>query len=150
MKTKLYCFLAFFCTMTMLSFAQSKEEKAVATQVESLRKAMVDADKATLEKLTDAKLSYGHSGGKIEDQSTFVSNIVSGHSDFVTIDLTNQTIVISGNTAIVRHDLVATTNDNGKPGNVHLHILLVWVKEGGQWKLLARQAVKQPIAILNP
>lgn len=146
MKTKLYCFLVFFCCITMLTFAQSKDEKAVATQVESLRKAMVDADKATLEKLTDAKLTYGHSGGKIEDKSTFVENIVSGHSDFLSIDLTDQTIVISGNTAIVRHNLAAATNDNGKPGNVHLHILLVWVKEGSQWKLIARQAVKQPVA----
>ncbi|WP_343692515.1 nuclear transport factor 2 family protein [Chitinophaga sp.] len=146
MKTKLYCFLILFCTLTTLAFAQSKDEKAVAAQVESLRKAMVDADKATLEKLADAKLSYGHSGGKIEDKQTFVENIVSGHSDFVSIDLTDQTIVISGNTAIVRHNLVAATNDNGKPGNVHLHILLVWVKEGGQWKLIARQAVKQPVA----
>jgi ketosteroid isomerase-like protein len=132
----------------MISFAQSKDEKAVASQVESLRKAMVDADKATLEKLADAKLSYGHSGGKIEDKPTFVENIVSGHSDFLSIDLTDQTIVITGNTAIVRHNFAAATNDNGKPGNVHLHILLVWVKEGGQWKLIARQAVKQPVA--NP
>lgn len=148
MKTKLYCFLIIFCSMTTISFAQSKEEKAVAAQVELLRKAMVDADKATLEKLADAKLTYGHSGGKIEDKPTFVDNIVSGHSDFLSIDLTDQTIVISGNTAIVRHNLAAATNDNGKPGNVHLHVLSVWVKEGSQWKMIARQAVKQPVA--NP
>ncbi|WPQ60739.1 nuclear transport factor 2 family protein [Chitinophaga sancti] len=146
MKTKLYCFLVIFCSMTMISFAQSKEEKAVAAQVELLRKAMVDADKATLEKLVDAKLTYGHSGGKIEDKATFVDNIVSGHSDFLSIELSDQTIVVSGNTAIVRHNLAAATNDNGKPGNVHLHVLLVWAKEGSQWKLLARQAVKQPVA----
>lgn len=147
MRTKLHL-LIFFCLMNVVSFAQSKDEKAVATQVEALRKAMVDADKPALEKLTDAKLTYGHSGGKLEDQASFVSNIVSGHSDFVSIDLTDQTVVVSGHTAIVRHNFAAATNDNGKPGNVHLHILLVWVKEGGQWKLLARQAVKQPVA--NP
>lgn len=147
MRTKCYL-LIFFCGMTMVSFAQSKDEKAVATQVEALRKAMVDADRAALEKLTDAKLTYGHSGGKLEDQATFVNNIVSGHSDFLSIELSDQTVVVSGSTAVVRHNLTAATNDNGKPGNVHLHILLVWVKEGGQWKLLARQAVKQPVA--NP
>jgi hypothetical protein len=130
--------------MSTISFAQTKDEKAVTTQVELLRKAMVDADKGALEKLADEKLSYGHSGGKIEDKAAFVTNIVSGKSDFVSIDLTEQTIVITGNTAIVRHTFTAETNDGGKPGTVHLKILLVWSKEGNQWKLLARQAVKIP------
>ncbi|WP_245705577.1 nuclear transport factor 2 family protein [Chitinophaga filiformis] len=130
--------------MSTISFAQSKEEKAVASQVELLRKAMVDADKASLEKVANEKLSYGHSGGKIEDKTAFVSNIVSGKSDFVSIDLSDQTIAISGNTAIVRHTLTAETNDNGVAGHVKLYVLLVWSKEGSQWKLLARQAVKVP------
>ncbi len=141
---KIYSILLAFCMMSTISFAQSKEEKAVASQVELLRKAMVDADKASLEKVADEKLSYGHSGGKIEDKTAFVSNIVSGKSDFVSIDLADQTIAISGNTAIVRHTLTAETNDNGVAGHVKLYVLLVWSKEGSQWKLLARQAVKVP------
>jgi ketosteroid isomerase-like protein len=138
---KLYLLLLAFCTMSTISFAQSKDEKAVTAAVESLRKAMVDADKVTLEKLADTKLSYGHSGGKIENKETFVDNIVSGRSDFVTIELVDQTVAVSGTTAIVRHNLNASTNDNGKAAEVHLHVLTVWVKEGSAWKLLARQAV---------
>ncbi|MBW8686943.1 nuclear transport factor 2 family protein [Chitinophaga rhizophila] len=141
---KNYSLALVFCLMSTITFAQSKEEKAVATQVESLRKAMVDADKVTLEKLSDEKLSYGHSSGKIEDKASFVSSIVSGKSDFVSIDLTNQTIAVTSSTAIVRHTLSAATNDGGVAGQVKLHILLVWSKEGSQWKLLARQAVKVP------
>lgn len=141
---KLYFLLLAFCTMSTFSFAQTKDEKAVSASVESLRKAMADADKLSLEKLTDNKLSYGHSGGKIEDRATFINNIVSGKSDFVTIELADQTVAVSGNTAIVRHTLNATTNDNGKAGEVHLYVLLVWVKDGAMWKLLARQAVHVP------
>jgi ketosteroid isomerase-like protein len=122
--------------------AQTKDEKAVAEVVESLRKAMVDADKPMLEKLAAAELSYGHSSGAIQDKAAFVEAIASGKSDFVTIDLTDQTIKIAGNTAIVRHVLTATTSDNGKPNNVKIAVLLVWQKQGGAWKLLARQAVK--------
>lgn len=124
------------------TMAQSKEDAAVNAAVENLKKAMVDGDKAGLEKITADKLSYGHSSGKIEDKTTFVDNIVTGKSDFVTIELTNQTVSVSGDAAIVRHTLSATTNDNGNPGNVKLNILLVWQKQKGQWKLLARQAVK--------
>jgi hypothetical protein len=125
--------------------AQTKDEKAVADAVESLRKAMVDPNKATLEKLTSVKLSYGHSNGKLEDRAAFVESLVSGQSDFITIKLLEQTITISGNTAIVRHILEGSTNDGGKPGTVRLAVLLVWNQKGTSWQLLARQAVKLPI-----
>lgn len=141
---KIYSILLAFCMMSTISFAQSKEEKAIASQVELLRTAMVDADKTILEKLSDEKLSYGHSSGKIEDKAAFVSNIVSGKSDFVSIGLSDQKIAISGTTAIVRHLLTAETNDGGVAGHVKLYVLLVWSKDGSQWKLLARQAVKVP------
>ena len=122
--------------------AQSKEEAAVTAAVENLKKAMIDGDKAGLEKVTADQLSYGHSSGRVEDKASFVDNIVTGKSDFVTIELTNQTVSVSGDAAIVRHTLSATTNDSGNPGSVKLNILLVWQKQKGQWKLLARQAVK--------
>ncbi len=120
-----------------------KEEAEVAGAVETLRLALISGDRKALEKITAPGLSYGHSGGKIEDKTTFVENLASGRSNFEEIELTNQTIAITGNTAIVRHHLSAATNDAGKgPGAVHLGILLVWVKQNGDWKLLARQAVK--------
>jgi ketosteroid isomerase-like protein len=125
-----------------VAMAQNKEEAAVTAAVENLRKAMIDGDKTGLQNITADQLSYGHSSGKVEDKATFVDNIATGKSDFVTIDLTNQTIAISGDAAIVRHTLSATTNDGGKPGTVNLNILLIWQKQKGQWKLLARQAVK--------
>ena len=124
------------------SFAQSKDEAAVATAIESLRKAMLDADKANLEKFTAPELSYGHSSGKVETKAEFVDALVSAKSDFVAIDLSNQTITVAGNAAIVRHVLTGSTNDNGVAGNVKLSILTVWQKQKGEWKLLARQAVR--------
>ncbi len=136
----------FFAFLAVLSGtkvkAQSKDETAVASAVEALRKAMIDPDKATLDKLTADELSYGHSSGKVQDKAAFIEALTSGASDFVTIDLTEQTIKIVGNTAIVRHNLSASTNDGGKPGTVKLGILTIWQKQHSQWKLLARQAVK--------
>jgi len=96
-----------------------------------------------LQKLVDDNLTYGHSSGLIENKNEFVEKIANGNSDFVSIDLSDQTISMFGNTAIVRHTLSAETNDKGKsPGTIKLLILLVWQKESGVWKLLARQAVK--------
>jgi hypothetical protein len=45
--------------------AQTGKESAVAAAVESLRKAMIAADKTTLDKLTVPELSYGQ--GSLRD-----------------------------------------------------------------------------------
>jgi ketosteroid isomerase-like protein len=141
MIKKLIC-LFMIAGLMNSTMAQTKDSAAVNAAVENLRKAMIDGDKAGLQKITADQLSYGHSSGRVEDKATFIDNIATGKSDFVTIDLTNQTIAVAGDAAIVRHTLSATTNDGGNPGSVKLNILLVWQKQKGQWKLLARQAVK--------
>ncbi len=132
-----------FLLLNSISFSQTKKEGAIAAKVEMLKKAMIDADSSALHKLCAMQLSYGHSSGAVENRNEFISKIITGKSDFVSIDLSNQSIMVAGNTAIVRHKLDAVTNNDGKPGEVHLLVLLVWQKQNGNWKLLARQAVKQ-------
>ena len=122
--------------------AQSKKEQQVAAAVEQLKNAMISGIANELEKIVSDQLSYGHSSGAVDDMKIFIEKLSSGKSDFISIDLTNQSISISGKTAVVRHVLDAKTNDGGKSGEVKLKVLLIWQKLGGQWKLLARQAVK--------
>lgn len=122
--------------------AQSKKEIAVQNAVNQLTAAMISGDRDALTLAASEHLSYGHSGGHVEGRAEFVEKIASGKSDFVTIDITEQTIEVVGKTAIVRHIFNATTNDGGKPGTVKLKVLLIFQKEKGTWKMLARQAVK--------
>ncbi|KZT16018.1 DUF4440 domain-containing protein [Acidovorax sp. GW101-3H11] len=117
-------------------------EQAVAAAAERLRLAMIDPTPAALAPLVADDLSYGHSGGRVDTKDSFIGDLVAGKSDFVTITITDQTIKVVGNSAIVRHTLTADTNDSGKPGKVQIKILGVWQQQGGQWKLLARQAVR--------
>jgi hypothetical protein len=142
MKKVFYIFLFLLCNTFI--YAQDKKEQSLLKAVEQLKDAMISGDRNALEFIADASLSYGHSSGKVEDKMAFVESIASGKSDFVSIELRNQTLKITGKTAIVRHQLFAKTNDGGKPGEVSLGIMLVWVKEGKDWKLLARQAYKLP------
>jgi len=122
--------------------AQDKKVAAVEKSINRLVAAMISGDRAALNESVSDSLSYGHSGGHVEGKEEFVEKIASGKSDFVTINITDQTIRVYGNTAIVRHHLDAQTNDGGKPATVKLKILLVFAKENGDWKMLARQAVK--------
>ena len=120
----------------------ASSEQAVAAAAERLRLAMIDPTPAALAPLVADDLSYGHSGGRVDTKDSFIGDLVAGKSDFVTITITDQTIKVVGHTAMVRHTLTADTNDSGKPGKVQIKILGVWQQQGGQWKLLARQAVR--------
>lgn len=146
MKINKTASLLAICTIVPgLSVAQPSKVQEVEQAVRALTEAMIDADGPTLRKLTAETLSYGHSSGKVETQSEFVETLVTGISVFEDIQLENQTVEVVDNTAVVRHTFEAKTNDKGKgPGTVKLSILLVWVKKGAEWELLARQAVKVP------
>ncbi len=140
-KISTLSFLLFMALIPSVS-AQSTDEREVAVAVESLRKAMVDADKSALENIAAEELSYGHSNGLIQDKAAFVEAIASGKNDFKTIQLSEQTLKIAGNTAVVRHKFNAEVVNNGTPGTANIGVLLIWQKQNGKWKLLARQAVK--------
>lgn len=131
--------IVFFCCF---SSAQVKDSSAVVQVVESFRKSLIDPNKTELDNLLSDALSYGHSSGKIDTKQSIEAGLLSGASDFVSIEFVDQTIQIVGKNAIVRHKLIAKTNDSGKPGEVKLSVLLVWQKTHLHWVLIARQAVK--------
>ena len=122
----------------------SKEEMAVASRVENLRQAMIDADGNNLAAVSSADLSYGHSDGHIQNQAEFIEKIVTKKSVFVSIEFQNQTVEIVGDVALVRHTLAAHTKDGGIEKDIKIGVLLVWQKPKKQWLLIARQAFKLP------
>jgi len=135
--------LLFFAILFNLPlFAQSNKVTAVSEAVDKLKNSMITPKKDALYKMTVPELSYGHSSGLIENREEFVNALVSGKSDFKSIALTDQTIEVVGNTAYVRHKLAADVVDSGNAASINLGVLLVWIEQDGQWKLLARQAFK--------
>jgi hypothetical protein len=133
-------FLSLFLFST-LAIAQS--EKEVEAAVENLRALLIDPTQKGLEDITTKELTYGHSSGLIENREEFVSALVSGKSDFKSVELSDQSITMQGtDVALVRHKLKGEIVDGEKVNPVNLGVLLVWVKENGTWKLAARQAFK--------
>lgn len=137
--------LSFFLLTSIQTFAQS--EKEVETAVQNLRIAMLAEDATTLKSLTSENLTYGHSGGVIENQEEFVAVFASKKSDYQKWDVSDQTISMNGkDLAIVRQNVKAeiVSIANSTTNKLDLGLLMVWVKEKGEWKLLARQAFRHP------
>lgn len=138
---KLFITLVFSFIIFNVS-AQNKNQQAVEQTVSMLRQAILDGDSAKLDQLTDSDLSYGHSLGKIETKKQFIHALASGESDFKTMELTDQSIVVKNKTAVVRHKLAAEIKEKDKFSTVKLAVLMVFYKDGKHWKLLARQAIR--------
>lgn len=122
--------------------AQSADEAAVAKAIDALSKAIVTADKASLEKISWPELSYGHSAGKVENQKQFVDALVSKQTVITSIDNPKMTSTVVGDIAISRGTATYMVAGAGAPTKADLTLLLIWQKRGGEWKLLARQAFK--------
>ncbi|HBU79485.1 MAG TPA: DUF4440 domain-containing protein [Muricauda sp.] len=139
-----HCFLGILLcfSTTLMAQKNTAEVKKIDDAVSQLYEAMVDRNKDKLEELAMESLTYGHSSGKIENKKEYVDGVLNGGFQFSSITPENQTITTSGKTGIVRHIFKGEGTNNGAPATVNIGCLLVFQKEGKQWRLLARQAYK--------
>jgi hypothetical protein len=140
--TRFFQFLTCLVLTCSSAFAQQATEADVAKAMDALNAAILSGDAQKLNAITGAQLSYGHSNGRLETKAEFVSSLVERRSVFVKIEISNQKIAMMGDTAIVRNHLSGDTNSGGKPAHVELDIMYVFRLEGGDWKLIGRQAYK--------
>ena len=122
--------------------AESSDEAAVNQAVETLRKALLDGDKARLEQVAADQLSYGHSGGRVETKAQFINGVVDRKAIVKTLTFPELTVAVVGNAAIARHIYLSDSETDGKPTNTRIGALQIWQKQDGSWKLLARQGFK--------
>ena len=122
--------------------AFAAEDPSLAAAVEELRKAILSADKAKLTALTASELSYGHSSGVVQNQAEFVDGVVNRKGTLKALEFPELKTSATGDAGVARHIWVSQTELDGKVTDTKIGVLQVWQKQGGQWKLLARQAYK--------
>ena len=126
------------------AFAGSADEEAVAKNVEAFRAAQVAADAKAFDALCAAELSYSHSDGRVEDKAAFIANATNGKSKFLSLTYKDPQVRVVGPAAIVRFHWLGEQEAvaDGKKSSTNLHILMNWIKQGSDWKLLSRASTK--------
>lgn len=124
--------------------AASSDEEAVTKRLEAFRAAQFDRDANALTGLCADELSYSHSDARVEDKATFIKNATSDNSKLLSLEYKDPWIRVVGDAAIVRFHWIAEseTIPEGKKSSTNLHVLMIWQKQGGEWKLLARASTK--------
>jgi len=130
-------------SISTATIAQGGDEAAVTAAVEALRQAIVKADKAKLTELAHEKLAYIHSSGKLENRDEYVTAYTNGKNTYKNLTLADHRTIVAGNTATAGHTFAAEIDrGEGKIDNIKIGVTTVWVKDGGNWKLLTRQGYK--------
>jgi len=120
------------------------DEAAVTENVEVLRKALLQADKARLEQVAAAQISYGHSDGRVQTKEQFITGVMTRKQVVKSLAFPELKVAVVGDAAIARHIYLAESELDGKPTTTKIGALQVWQKQNGSWKLLARQGFRLP------
>ena len=124
--------------------AQGGDEAAVAQNVEILRKAQLEAERAKLAQVTSDQVSYGHSDGRVETKEQFIDGVMNRKQVVKSLTFPDLKLSVVGDAAIVRHIFLAESELDGKSTTTRIGALQVWQKQGGAWKLFARQGFRLP------
>ena len=142
-KTGFFLLLLFVCADNSVS-AQSHDVEQIARAIEQLRIVMMQPDSAVLANLVSNDLEYVHSSGTVRNKQGFINEFMKRQTNVTNVVFSNQTITLSGDVAIVRHRMVADAHNPGYPPLIDIIVMMIWRKEQGNWKMLARQAAKLP------
>src|SRR5882724_2767429 len=123
--------------------AQTKDEKELTEKTYLLSHTVFGTkDSVTLEKLLAKTVSYGHSHGNLQTWDELIKGVARKKSRYTDTLVSNVKIFMEDNTAIVRHLFKAKENKkDGSVTDLNFSIMLVWIKEKKEWKLMGRQAV---------
>lgn len=128
----------------VLAGLASGQEAQVRAAERAWAKAVTTSDAAALQKLLGDQLIYSHSTGVVDSKTDYISKIESGRQKYEGVDHQEMTVRLYGTTAVV-HSRVRMwgINPSGKFDD-RLMMLHVWLKLGGQWRLVAHQTTKLP------
>jgi ketosteroid isomerase-like protein len=125
------------------------DDDVTAKQISALEarryQAMTDADIATLDELFSADLVYTHSDATSDSKQSYLDRVATGFFRYGPMTHPEHSIVVRGDCAIVIGDMRGEVLVNGETMRaLNSRSIAVWVREDGNWALLALQPTQYP------
>lgn len=132
--------------MPIVGIAQvpSKKERICMSNAKLLEETVFHTkDSLTLEKMFSSGMTYGHSSGKIQDRLEAITGIIHNKSTYEELGFSTYQVKEFSDSISVLHVYKANeTKENGTVSPLSIAITTIWIKEGKDWKLIRRSAVK--------
>jgi len=131
--------------MSATSFAKDDAREVLLRSDEQARfAAQVDADARILDKLLDDGLEYVHSNGELDSKKSFIDSLTSGTRDYVSSEVSIETVRIFGDVAVIRGKAKVTVADKGQSRDLHIGYTDVWLWKDGRWQMTAWRSMRMP------
>ena len=136
-------FILILCMLVPAFGADSKAEVEKAER--SFGESIVRGDVATLEKLLAFDLVYTHSSGARDTHSSFIENIRTGKLKYEKMEYSKiESQMLRDDVAFVAARAEVRVIASGKPNDMKLSLLHVFVMRQGRWQLVAHQSARLP------
>ncbi len=117
------------------------QEKEVMAAMNGWIQATAKQDTAALQKILHDELSYTHSSAANQTKAEVLKDVQEGRGP-AGIELSDTTVRIYDNTALVKSMVIVRSRNQKAPAPVALSILHVLVKGPQGWQVVARQATR--------
>lgn len=135
----------FILSMALLAaplFA-ADDAKAVEDAERGWSAGVTKNDFALLDKVLSTDLSYTHSNGNVDTKESYIGNLKSGKSKYLSVDYSDLKVrMLSKDAAIAICRAKVVTEAGGKPNPMQMSLLHVFKKNGGQWQMVAHQSAR--------
>lgn len=135
----LFVVQAFAAENPQLAAVQAADKARVA--------AMQSGDRAKLDAVFSDELRYAHSNGIVDTKTSFIDILSAGKTKYVGYDYEEQNFTFPApGIALMTGRAHVKAESEGKVMDAVLSFLAVWREEKGQWRFLAWQSCKPPVA----
>lgn len=121
---------------------ENAKKELILLKTEKLRESLLNRDSVALMNLLSDDVTYGHSNGLNQSKEQVVRSVMSAAHDYRKITVRDAKVRLYVQSAVVNMEADVYLLLEGKPLEMNMDILLVWVYRGGDWKLVARQSVR--------
>jgi ketosteroid isomerase-like protein len=122
--------------------ASPEDEIEQAEQMRS--QAIINVDMQALNAIYADEFFYNRASGDSVTKSEYLPLFASGEVKVHKMNYDGRKIRVYGDTAVVTGTQHGEVTVKGQDRTIHLRYLHVWVKKGGGWKLVAREATNLP------
>lgn len=123
--------------------AAANDEAAVRAAIEALKTALGAGDGAALKALLADQLVYVHSSGKVEDKAEVIDIVGGKKTVYKNVAFDDVKISMAGPAnAIARAVFSGDAEAGGKVSPFKVGTMMVFAKQDGTWRLMARQAFR--------
>ena len=120
-------------TPTVADSETENMKQEVYAAYEAINRAMIDKDRATMEKFFDKDLKFRHMSGKVQTREEFIGEIMDGTLNYYKITTERYNIDVSGDTAFMDVTHTLTAKVYGMSGAWTLSSRSKYLKRKGIW-----------------